>query len=164
MVLRIVPRTVTKVMIGVVAALLAVAPPAAAAGPPQSGSGSGTITIADIEVVREAGGNSIQDRVIHGDVEGTLEGTFVQEVRGVVHPNGDVTFQGTMTFTGTIGPCGEGTITLGLTGKGQAGEAPVTESRVRPINQAANDVAVTGQGTVSQIGPFITYDLQYACR
>jgi hypothetical protein len=164
MVLRIIPRTVTKLMVAATVSLLVLAAPAGAAGPPQQGSGEGVITIADIEFVREAGGNSVQNREIHGTVTGTLEGTFVQEVRGVVHPNGHVTFQGTMTFTGTVGECGEGTVTLGLSGHGQAGAFPITESRVQPIRQAANDVAVTGQGTVSQSGPFITYELQYACR
>jgi hypothetical protein len=100
-------------------------------------------------------------------VTGTLDGTFVQHVSGVVHPNGHVTFAGTMTFTGTVGECGEGTVTLGLSGRGLAGQPPdfpITESRVRAINQASNTVAVTGQGTVSQTGLGITYDLKYVCR
>jgi hypothetical protein len=144
--------------------LLAMAWPAAAAPPLQEGSGQGSIQIANIEEIRQAGGNSIQQRQITGVVTGDLDGTFVQDVRGVVHRNGQVTFQGTMTFTGTIGTCGEGTVTLGLNGKGAAGALPVTESRVRPIGQAGNTVAVVGQGTVSQDGLAVTYELTYRCR
>lgn len=162
MFLRSVQRTSMKLMLGVVAALLALAAPAAA-GPPQTGSGTGLITSVEITSEREAGGNSIQDRTLTGTVDGTLQGTFVEHVSGVVHRNGRVTFSGTMTFTGVVGECGEGTITLGLSGRGQAGEEPITESRVRVIDQAANTVGVTGTGVMHQEGPFVTYEIHYIC-
>lgn len=161
MLLRRVPRTKTKLALGVVAALVLAAP--AAAGPPQTGSGTGMITSLDITSQREAGGNSIQERSLTGTVDGTLQGTFVENVRGVVHRNGLVTFSGTMTFTGVVGECGEGTIMLGLSGRGQAG-TPVTEAKVRVVNQAANTVGVTGNGVVRQAGPFLTYEIRYVCR
>jgi hypothetical protein len=158
------PRMATTALLATLALLLASALPAAGSSPLQQGSGEGQIVIAQIDEVAAPGGNSIQERVINGTVEGALEGTFVQDVRGVVRRDGQVTFQGTMTFTGTIGDCGEGTITLGLTGKGAGGPLPVTESRVRPIRQAGNDIAVVGQGTVSQDGLDVTYELTYRCR
>jgi hypothetical protein len=109
-----------------------------------------------------AGGNVIQERVLTGTVTGTLQGTFEEHVRGVIHPNGLVTFEGTMTFTGSVAGCGTGTLTLGVTGQGVTG-VPVTESTVRVINAAANTLAVRGVGTVSQTGPFMTYQVQYQC-
>lgn len=156
-----VQRTSTKLILGVAAALLALATPAAA-GPPQTGSGTGFITILEITSQREAGGNSIQDRMLTGVVDGTLQGTFVEHVSGVVHGNGLVTFSGRITFTGVVGDCGEGTITLGLSGRGQAGE-PITESKVRVIDQGANTVGVTGTGVMHQEGPLITYEIDYVC-
>jgi hypothetical protein len=96
-------------------------------------------------------------------VTGVLSGTFVEHVRGVIHPSGLVTFQGTMEFTGTMEGCGEGTILAHLSGRGQAG-VPVTEASIRVIDQAGNTIAVTGTGTVEQIGPSLTYELRYVCR
>ena len=165
MVLRSAQRATTKLAVGVVAALPALlgtgAP--AAAGSLQAGSGTGSITSLEVTSQREAGGNSIQHRRLTGTVDGTLQGTFVEHVSGVVHRNGLVTFSGTMRVTGVVGECGEGTITLGLSGRGQAGE-PVTESRVRVINQAANTVDVTGTGVMYQEGRFVTYEIRYLCR
>lgn len=135
----------------------------AAAGPPEEGSGSGTILTLDITSSREAGGNVIQERTLTGTVSGTLDGTFVEQVRGVIHANGLVTFQGTMHFTGTLEGCGEGSLTLGLSGRGVAG-LPVTDAQVRVINQSANTIDATGTGTVHQEGPSLTYDIRYVCR
>jgi hypothetical protein len=95
-------------------------------------------------------------------VTGTLQGTFDEQVRGVIHPTGLVTFEGTMTFTGTVQGCGTGTIKLGVSGQGVSG-APVSESRVRVIESASNTLAVHGVGTVSQVGPNLTYTIQYQC-
>jgi hypothetical protein len=133
------------------------------AGPPQQGSGTGLITSLEILSRRNAGPNEVQERRLSGTVEGTLNGTFVQHVRGVIHPNGQVTFQGTMEFTGTLAGCGSGTLLLGLTGKGETG-LPVTEATVRPIKQAGNTLATNGVGTVRQVGPLLSYDLRYLCR
>jgi hypothetical protein len=145
---------------GTVAALMLALP--VSASPLMSGTGTGTITSLVITSNREAGGNRIQERVLAGTVTGTLEGTFVEEVQGVIHPNGRVTFQGTFTFTGTVENCGSGTFTLGLSGQGIAG-APVTEARVRVIGGEPNPLGIRGQGTVSQVGPSLTYDVQYKC-
>ncbi len=124
------------------------------------------ITHIEVEVLRETGGNSHQARTITGTVQGTLEGTFVQEVTGTVKRNGDVTFGGIMEFTGTIDGCGPGaqSVTLGLSGKGIGGAAPVTESTVRVIRQPSNTLHATGHGIVSQEGLDLTYTLQYKCR
>lgn len=139
----------------------------AAAQPPVSGYGTGQITAVEITDVREADGNRHEDRVIRGTVEGTLEGTFVERVSGVVHKSGRVVFHGIMMFSGQMEDCGEGAINLGLSGKGRVGEGPgfpITEASVRVINQAANTIDVTGQGTVFQEGQDLTYDIQYVCK
>lgn len=136
------------------------------AQPPASASGTGLITELEITNVRVVGENRHEDRTIRGTIDGSLEGTFEQHTSGVVHKSGRVVFHGTMTFTGTVADCGEGTITLKVSGKGDVSQpgVPVTEASVRVVNQAANTVGITGQGTVSQVGPNLTYDVQYVCR
>jgi len=135
-------------------------------GPPVQGSGKGLITGLEIIPIREVGGNSFEERILTGTATGTLEGTFVQDTQGVVHKSGRVVFDGTMTFTGQVGDCGEGTLTLSVSGRGHVPEPgfPITEASVRVINQAANTVDVTGTGTVFQEGPFLTYVIEYVCR
>jgi hypothetical protein len=141
--------------------LVLVAPASASA--PLTGTGSGTIGIRSITSVRMADGNVIQERDLAGTVTGALQGTFLEQVRGVIHPTGDVTFEGTLTFTGTVVGCGPGTLTLGLSGQGDVTGLPVTESHVRVIDSASNTIAAHGQGTLSQIGPSLTYQMQYQC-
>ncbi len=135
-------------------------------GPPVQGSGEGSITGLEVTPIREVGGNSFEDRILTGTATGTLEGTFVQDTSGMVHKSGRVVFDGTMTFTGRVGDCGEGTLTLAVSGRGHVPEPgfPITEASVRVINQAANTVDVTGTGTVLQEGPNLTYEIQYVCR
>jgi hypothetical protein len=143
--------------------LAAVSP---AAAQPVSGSGTGQITDVQITDVREADGNRHEDRILRGTVEGTLDGTFEQHTSGVVHESGRVVFHGKMTFTGELEDCGEGTINLRLSGKGHIPRPgfPITEGTVRVVDQAANTIAATGQGTVFQEGPDLTYDIQYICK
>lgn len=146
---------------GIVAALILV--PAVSASPLTTGTGTGTIGIRSITSGRSADGNVIQERDLEGTVTGALDGTFTEHVRGVVHSTGLVTFQGTMTFTGTVAGCGYGTVTLGVSGQGVTG-APISESSVRVIDDASNTIDVNGQGTVSQSGPFLTYEVRYFCK
>jgi hypothetical protein len=146
--------------LGAVAVLTVAAP--VTASPPATGSGTGTIGIRSVTPVRTADGNVIQERDLTGTVSGTLSGTFDEQVTGVIHPTGLVTFHGTMTFTGTVDGCGTGTLTLGVSGQGVTG-APVTESSVRVIDAAANTVAAHGTGTVSQVGPSLSYEIRYVC-
>jgi hypothetical protein len=156
-----------SLLAALLAALLAVAlsaAPASASGPPLEGSGTGLVTALSIDSVRAAGSNSIQERTLTGTVDGVLRGTWEQQVRGVVHDGRLVTFQGTMTFSGTLEGCGAGTITLGVSGRGTPGAAPVTEAQVRVIDQPSNTIDVTGVGTVEQTGPFMTYDIRFVCR
>ena len=124
------------------------------------------ITGLEVTPIREAGQNRFEDRVLTGTVTGTLEGTFVQDTSGVVHESGRVVFDGTMTFTGRVSDCGEGTINLAVSGRGHIPEPDfsITEASVRVVEQAANTVDVTGQGTVFQEGPNLTYDIQYNCQ
>jgi hypothetical protein len=136
---------------------------AVAAGPPQKGTGTGTITSFEITSSRDAGPNRIQERRLEGTLDGTFQGTFVELVSGVIHPNGLVTFQGTLEFTGTIDGCGAGALTGALSGQGQSG-LPVTEAALRVIDQPSNTLHVTGKGTVRQVGRDMTYEVQYVCR
>lgn len=158
------------VMLAVFGALV-LAAPAAATGPPLEGSGTGEITGLDIAPIRDVGGNDHQHRTVVGTVEGALEGEFVQETAGTVHtnhPDNLVTFRGVLTFTGTIEGCGdeEHTLVLRMSGKGTVPEPgfPVTEARLRAIGHPDTTVDITGQGTVSQTGPLLEYELDYICR
>jgi hypothetical protein len=144
--------------------------PAAAAGPPVHGEGTGALTAPpEITVVRQAASNRTEDRVLRGQVTGALTGTFVQHVTGTVHEHRDfVTFRGTLRFTGTVAGCGddEHTLTLGLTGRGDTSQPgnPVTVSTVRVLRQPDSTLHVTGSGVVEQDGPFMSYRVSYVCR
>lgn len=133
------------------------------AAPPVSGGGSGAVSSDQVTSVRQAGANRIVERELTGTMSGTLSGAFSEEVRGVVHPDGTVTFQGTLVFTGTVDSCGTGTLTARVQGRGQA-VPPVTDATVQVINQSANTVPVTGHGTVQQNGSSLTYSITYTCH
>lgn len=135
-------------------------------GPPVSGSGDGNITNLEVFPVRKVGGNTFEDRILRGNLTGTLEGTFKQNTSGKVHESGHVVFRGTMTFTGRVAACGQGTISVRVSGRGHIPEPgfPITEVSGTVINQAANTVDVTGTADLSQRGPNLTYDIQYVCR
>jgi len=132
------------------------------AGPPLTGSGTGTITSLVITSQVAVGNNVIQERTLEGVLSGALEGTFAESVRGVIHGNGLITFQGTLEFAGTLAGCGEGTLTASFSGTGVAG-APTTDAFLRIINQSAGTIAAAGTGTQHQTGPNITYELRYVC-
>lgn len=141
------------------------AAPASAQGAVLRGEGTGMITSLEETSSRTAGGNRIAERTIEGVMlSGPLQGTFTEEVRGVIHRDGRVTFQGTMNFQGTLEGCGDGTLTGRLTGRGQAGAAPLTEATISVIQQAAATIAASGHGTVHQDGPVLTYEIDYVCR
>jgi hypothetical protein len=145
----------------------AFAVPASAQSPLQQATGQGVFTELEIVSTEFAGPNRIEVRRITGQVFGDLTGTWTQEVRGVIHPNGQVTFQGEWEFTGQVGTCGYGTVSGRLTGKGTAGplpDFPITTARARVTDQPSNTVSVVGQGVITQQGPFVAYDLQYRCK
>jgi hypothetical protein len=166
-------RTVGTALV-VAALMLLLAAPAGAQGPPQAGSGNAVVDDFIIPAPGEPGGrvdlgnsgNWRQTRTLEGTVTtGPLAGsTFEQTVTGVVRTDANfVTFHGTMTVEGPFADFCDGvdTITLGVTGRGQA-NPPVTEASVHVIDSSPG--GVTGRGTVSQEGPFLSYDIQYICQ
>jgi hypothetical protein len=134
-------------------------------GPPMTGGGTGEISELLIDSSRQAGGNVIQERTLRGTVSGTLDGAFEERVRGVIHANGLVTFQGTMEFFGTVAGCGDGPgyLKATLSGRGIAG-LPVADASFRLVDQASNTLDVRGTGTLSQVGRAMTYEVRYVCR
>lgn len=80
----------------------------------------GTVGTTSLEItpIREVGDNSFEDRILPGTVTGTLEGDFEQHTSDMVHKSGRVVFRGTMTFTGKVADCEEGTINLAMSGRG----------------------------------------------
>lgn len=163
--------TTARVAFAAMLALLLLAVPAGAADLPLEGSGTGMITGLEVTPIRDVGGNSHQARTLEGVVEGTLDGTFVQQTVGTVHtnhPEDRVTFRGVLTFTGTVEGCGDEvhTLVLGVAGSGTVPVPgfPVTEASVRVIGHPDNTLDATGRGTVTQEGPNLSYELQYICR
>ena len=138
-----------------------------AAQPPVSGSGTGKITNLEVFPIREVGGNTFEDRILEGEtLTGPLDGSLEWNISGKVHASGRVVFNGTMEFTGTLEDCGEGTINLGISGRGDIPEPgfPITEASARVINQPENTIDVTGTANLFQEGPDLTYDIQYNCK
>lgn len=152
-------RAISTVLSAGVAVLLLVTP--AAASPPVD-SGTGEITSLSVDVIRDAGGNVTQVRTVEGTVEGPITGTFVETVTGVVHKSGLVTFHGMMIFKGSVDGCGAGTFTVGVTGRAQAG-VPTADATFRSIARGRQDLAITGTGTLRQVGPELRYDVRYRC-
>jgi hypothetical protein len=141
--------------------------PASAQSPLLQATGDGVIVNLEVISTEFAGPNRIEVRRITGVITGDLDGVWTQEVRGVVHPNGLVTFQGVWEFSGKVGECGVGTISGRLTGRGQAGpfpDFPVTTAQARVTQQPSNTLGVVGQGVMDQQGPFVAYDIQYRCK
>ena len=168
-------RSRTLVALSALAAVLLLAAPAGAQGPPLQGEGSGLIDLdkAAITEIRNAGGNSIQERELNGKLSGTLDGTFEETATGTVHRTGRITFRAELVFTGTVDGCGHeepdnpDTLVLKLAGQGQSApppDGPITEASVRVVGDERNTIDATGQGTVYQVGTDLTYDLQYRCR
>lgn len=149
--------------LAVAALVVATAAPAAAQGPPRSGTGQGFVTSLVETSSRDAGGNRIAERVLEGVMTGALEGTFREEVRGVVHRNGRVTFHGTLWFEGTAEGCGTGTVVARLAGRGTAGAAPITDATFTLVQRPSGTIAAAGHGTVHQEGPLLSYQVRYVC-
>jgi hypothetical protein len=155
------PGTVAACAVAAVL-VLAGAAPAEASGPPQSGGGIGHVTGSVDTSVRTAGQNRIVERRATGVVSGSLDGTFVEEQRGVVHADGTVTYQGTLVFTGVVAGCGQGTVSTHLQGRGQA-LPPITDGTITVVDGGSNTVPVHGHGTISQRGLDVVYAIQYTC-
>ena len=150
-----------------VAMLFVLAVSSWAQGPPQTGAGTGTIVDLKVLDSREDGTNRIETRELTVDLEGDLDGTFVQEVRGVVRADGQVRFQGTGEFDGTLEGCGAGTVHFRLNGRGQAGEPPglpATTVQATVVDQASNPRPATGRATIEQTGLNLSYEVEYVCH
>jgi hypothetical protein len=131
--------------------------------PPISGSGAGQVTGDEVTSTRFSGQNRIVERDITGFLTGALEGSFTEHVVGVVHPDGTVTFGGTLSLTGTVEGCGTGTVTGRLQGRGQA-SPPVTDAVAAVTGLSGSTVGLSGHGTVHQEGASLSYSFQYSCR
>jgi hypothetical protein len=142
------------------AALVLAAP--LAASPPTPGSGAGTILLRAPTETRTADGNVIQERHTMGVVTGAFDGTYVEDVRGVIHKDGLVTFHGFMTFTGIAGDCGVGTVYVELEGRAIAGVG-IAEGRLRTVDEGAATVKVHAMGAFEQLATTFTYAGQFHC-
>jgi hypothetical protein len=120
-------------------ALAAAAP--ATATPPTSAAGTFTPTGQSL-TIRTAGGNTIFDGSGTHVWSGSLTGTSVIDVHFVIHPDGTLTFQGFVAFTGST-PCGEGTVTFLTQGSGPV-PGPITGT-IETTDQASASVPLHAQ-------------------
>lgn len=122
---------------GMAAAGLAVlvSGPAWAAGSPLPASGTFLVTSAAVDSVSTADGNTIVVLTVSGISTGTIDGSFTETDREVIHPGGIVTEQGKGTQSGTLGTCGTGSapFTAGFTGNGTT-----ASGRIQFVDQAAS--------------------------
>jgi len=153
-------RLITLLAASAAATAVVAAQPAAAAHP--QASGTAHVTSLAFNDVRSAGGNTILEGVQQGDISGTFTGTFVEQFRLVVHADGTTNFHSFLTVVGTAGGCGAGTIRFVVDGQG---EGPVTEGRVRTIDQ--NDTTVNVHAVLEAVvfvpTGTITYTGTYTC-
>jgi hypothetical protein len=93
---------------------------------------------------RAADGNILVDAVGRHTWTGGFAGTSTVEVHFVIHPNGQVIYQGLITFTGST-PCGTGTIRLEDQGSGTfPGPLP---GKFTTIDQGNSTVAIRVNGS-----------------
>ncbi len=109
--------------------------PAWAASSPQPASGTFLVTSATVNSVSTADGNTIVVLTVSGITTGTIDGSFTETDREVVHPGGSVTEQGTGIQSGTLGTCGTGSVpyVAGFTGNGST-----ASGRTQFVDQAAS--------------------------
>jgi uncharacterized membrane protein len=106
------------------AAMLSLAAAAPATAAPQAASAGSFTPTGQTLTIRTAGGNTIIDGTGTHSWSGSLTGTSVVDVHFVIHPDGTLTFQGFVTFTGST-PCGDGTVTFEAQGAGPV-PGPIT--------------------------------------
>jgi len=151
-------------MIGTAAlslALLAAAPSGASSSISIAGSvtpTSGTLN------ERAADGNIVVDAVGTHAWTGGFTGTSTIDVHFVIHSDGQVTYQGLITFTGST-PCGTGTTQLEDEGSGTfPGPLP---GNFTTIDQGHSTVALRANGSnvlfLGPTGAFGTYSGEVTC-
>lgn len=153
-------RLITLLAASAAATAVGAAQPAAAAHLQASGTAQATsLAFTD---VRSADGNTILEGVQQGVIGGTFTGTWVEQFRLVVHPDGTTNFHSFLTVVGTADGCGAGTIRFVVDGQG---EGPVTEGRFRTVDQ--NDTTVNVHAVLDFVAfvptGTITYTGTYDC-
>jgi hypothetical protein len=125
-------------LLAAAAGTAAVAAQPAAAGHLQA-AGTAQATSLVFNDVRSADGNTILEGVQQGVIGGTITGTWVEQLRLVVHPDGSTNFHSFLTVVGTAVGCGTGTIRFRVEGQG---DTTVTEGRFRTIDQSDTTVDI----------------------
>ena len=123
--------------------------PLAQATPPTTAEGTWTYTQA-ITSARYADGNLILTVTENRVWIGTFEGTSAPDViRGVIHSNGKLTFDGLINFEGTVGTA-SGTLVIHVSGRGTLSEFYGQWVILSGAGGLAN---LRGQGAFSLEGP-----------
>jgi Protein of unknown function (DUF3224) len=151
-------------MIGTAAlslALLAAAP----SGADSSIAVAGTVTPTSATFnERAADGNIIVDAVGTHAWTGDLSGTSTIDVHFVIHSDGQVTYEGHLTFTGST-PCGTGTMYLEDQGRGTfPGPLP---GNFTAVDQGSSTLAIHAKGSnvlfLGPAGAFGTFSGEVSC-
>lgn len=137
----------------IIAGLILLPTGMASATPPTEASGIISVTqITGLSIQPAGGGNFIIEQTTSGAVTGTLAGTFVDELRAILHPNGFVNAQGTITCTCTVAGK-SGTIVFNQMSKGPLGSFEGTAVIVSGTGDLANlHGTLEIQGTVDPNG------------
>lgn len=157
-------RTIQRLVIALIIAGFLLLPVATVyATPPEPASGTFSVTqITGLSIEPAGGGNFIIEQTTAGVFTGTFSGTFVDELRAVLHPNGFVNAQGTITCTCSVAGK-SGTIVFNQTSRGPVGAS--FQGKAIIISATGDLANLHGtfdiQGTVDQNGfATITYSGQ----
>lgn len=137
-------------------ALLAAAPSAASSSTAISGAVAPTSTT--FTSVRTADGNTVIEGFGTHAWSGGLSGTSTLNVHFVIHSDGQVTYEGHITFTGRT-PCGTGTVRFDAQGSGPfpgplAGTATTIDQGSSTISMHAHTQTVLFLGPAGAFGSY----------
>ena len=90
-----------KILFVLMSVILILSASPAFAGPPDEAGGIWRYIVTDIEV-KMAGPNTFMTTYDHGEWTGTFEGLSTEVGMVVVHPSGNTSFNGTLSFVGEV--------------------------------------------------------------
>ena len=135
----------------------------ARAGQPQAASGTAQVTTFTPTSTRQAGDNTLVEGIATGTFSGTFTGTFVEHLTEIIHPDGDLNFQGEIVFTGNVDGCGSGTVVLRDEGRGTQFGA-FSDAHAVTVDQGFGTVDVHAILDFDFVGFSATYTGTFQCH
>jgi hypothetical protein len=157
---RVKPRPRWVITFIAIAASMALAQPALATSP-SSGSGSFVFTAPPaVTVTKVAGGNTFLAGSAPGVIMGAISGTFTEEFRNVVHPNGNTNLKGSASCRCTVGTR-TGIFEIDFVGNGAGTAAAPFTGQLLLQNGTGGLAGIHGVGTFNAFGPGGTYEIRW---